>query len=393
MGGSPTLTATRLYSAGVRLSSITDWLSNQTLFNYDAVGNLKGIVYPNSSQAAFAYDAANRLTSVTQGISVTTYFSSTYTRGGLGLLLSSVESGSSTQGYNYDALNRLTAALLGGASPVTRTWGYDAAHQITQSGVQVGVASSVTVTNRTYDPANELTGLVEQQGVTTTRTLTYTYNLNGGRTTQASSPGTPLTYTFDLAGRMSGFSNGASPYTYSYNGDGLRMVKNGGSPEYYAWDLSGNLPDLLQDGTASYIYGPNGMPIEEVTGASAYYYHTDQLGSVRALSDAAGTKVASYSYDPYGVPLSVGGAVYNPLRYAGEYADAESGLVYLRARYYDPATQQFLSPDPLVVRSNRPYVYANSSPLSFTDPSGLLAFAVAGGVSIAVALACAGGFR
>lgn len=63
--------------------------------------------------------------------------------------------------------------------------------------------------------------------------------------------------------------------------------------------------------------------------------------------------------------------MYNPFGYAGEYRDAESGLMYLRARYYDPATQQLLTRDPMEGASGQPYAYAASSPLNYVDPSGM----------------------
>jgi RHS repeat-associated protein len=59
------------------------------------------------------------------------------------------------------------------------------------------------------------------------------------------------------------------------------------------------------------------------------------------------------------------------LQFNGQYTDAESGLIYLRARYYDPATGQFLSVDPLAARTRARYTYAAENPLSNTDPSGL----------------------
>jgi RHS repeat-associated protein len=80
---------------------------------------------------------------------------------------------------------------------------------------------------------------------------------------------------------------------------------------------------------------------------------------------------ATATYDPYGQQLSSTG-VANPLGYAGQYTDAESGLQYLRARYYDPATAQFLTKDPLVAITQEPYAYVGNNPLNATDPSGLI---------------------
>jgi RHS repeat-associated protein len=59
------------------------------------------------------------------------------------------------------------------------------------------------------------------------------------------------------------------------------------------------------------------------------------------------------------------------LKFCGQYLDSESGLYQLRARYYDPATAQFLTRDPLVAKTRSPYQYAMGTPLNATDPTGL----------------------
>jgi RHS repeat-associated protein len=65
-------------------------------------------------------------------------------------------------------------------------------------------------------------------------------------------------------------------------------------------------------------------------------------------------------------------SVYNPFGYAGEYIDAESGLTYLRARYYDRSTQQFLTRDPMEAESGQPYAYTGGNPTNAKDPTGQL---------------------
>lgn len=55
----------------------------------------------------------------------------------------------------------------------------------------------------------------------------------------------------------------------------------------------------------------------------------------------------------------------------GQYMDPETGLIYLRARYYDPATAQFLSRDPAVASTRGAYGYTGGDPLNASDPSGL----------------------
>jgi RHS repeat-associated protein len=101
------------------------------------------------------------------------------------------------------------------------------------------------------------------------------------------------------------------------------------------------------------------------------YYHQDQLGSTRALTDPNGTVVATYTYDPYGKLTASAGSVTTPFGYAGQYTDGESGLQYLRARYYDPSTGTFLSVDPAYSSTLSRYGYVDGSPLNSTDPAGL----------------------
>lgn len=60
-----------------------------------------------------------------------------------------------------------------------------------------------------------------------------------------------------------------------------------------------------------------------------------------------------------------------PLRYAGQYTDAQSGLQYLHARMYDPVTGQFLTVDPVGAATRAPYAYVGNNPLNGSDPAGL----------------------
>jgi RHS repeat-associated protein len=77
------------------------------------------------------------------------------------------------------------------------------------------------------------------------------------------------------------------------------------------------------------------------------------------------------TFDPYGNLYASVGAGRSSFGYAGEYQDP-SGLLYLRARYYDPAQGRFFQMDPSRLGQN-PYRYSYSNPLNYTDPSGLRA--------------------
>lgn len=133
------------------------------------------------------------------------------------------------------------------------------------------------------------------------------------------------------------------------------------------------MPTLLTDGTCAYVYGPDGTPLEQLDSAgNATWHHHDQYGSTRALTNSTGAVVATFTYDPYGGLVASTGTMTTPLGWGGQYRDPESGLLYLRARYYDPSTSQFLSQDPLVVVSGSAYGYGDNDPLNTTDPTGLL---------------------
>jgi len=151
------------------------------------------------------------------------------------------------------------------------------------------------------------------------------------------------------------------------------------------WDTAGSLPVLLQDGATRYVTGPDGLPIEQIgSGGTVLYDLHDQLGSTRALLDGTGATVAAYTYDPYGAVTAYSGTATTPFGYAGQYTDGETGLQYLRARSYDPATAQFLSVDPLVAQTGQPYAYVGADPLNATDPAGLcdIALPVVGRVHV-----------
>ena len=105
--------------------------------------------------------------------------------------------------------------------------------------------------------------------------------------------------------------------------------------------------------------------------ANAYYYQGDQLGSTRLVTDQSGAIAATYSYDPYGKTTAHTGSLNTPFQYTGQYRDTETNLYYLRARYYDPQTAQFLTRDPLEARTHSAYGYVGGDPLNAIDPTGL----------------------
>jgi RHS repeat-associated protein len=106
------------------------------------------------------------------------------------------------------------------------------------------------------------------------------------------------------------------------------------------------------------------------TTSTVTYLHHDQAGSTRLLTGSTGKTEATFTYGPYGELTGSTGTATTPLGYDGQYTSSDTGLIYLRAREYDPKTAQFLSVDPLVWLTRAPYTYAGDNPLNFGDPTG-----------------------
>ncbi len=149
----------------------------------------------------------------------------------------------------------------------------------------------------------------------------------------------------------------------------------GGTQTSYVYDVNASLPVLLDDGTHKYVWGL-GLAFAVDQAGNPFVYHTDGLGSIRALTDANGNVVQTYQYDEYGNVVSSSGSIIQPFQYTGEQRD-EMGFMYLRARRYDPASGRFIQGDPVLGFQEVPasldrYAYAVDNPVSLTDPSGLV---------------------
>ena len=77
------------------------------------------------------------------------------------------------------------------------------------------------------------------------------------------------------------------------------------------------------------------------------YIHTDAQGTPVMESDAQGHITKRFEYTPYGVVVTSMGAAPDGPGYTGHVNDPDTGLVYMQARYYDPAMGRFLSVDPV----------------------------------------------
>jgi RHS repeat-associated protein len=349
---------TRTYDSVGRLSTVKDWLAHTTTYLYDADSNLSTATYPNTTKSAYTYDNADHLTQIldTTGTKQTQFLKLTYTRDPAELITAE---GATT--YGYDPLERLSTAG-------TTTYGYDGANNLTS----VAITGSTTTT-LAYDAASQVGTLTKMNGASLVQKLTYTYDNAGNRTKVTDQNNVSTTLSYDQASRLSAY--GASG-TYKYNGDSLRTSKTvSGTTTQQVWAMSEGLPTIVKDGTTAYVTGLRGLPLEQIVTSgrttSVYYYHQDQLGSTRVITDSKGATVNTYNYDPFGNVASSTGTLVNPFRYAGQYFDLESGLYYLRTRYYDPVSSQFITRDPIVFDTRQPYSYVGDDPINAVDLSGL----------------------
>lgn len=196
--------------------------------------------------------------------------------------------------------------------------------------------------------------------------------------------GKTTTYTWEGRGYLAQVQSPEGTTTrFAYDGLGVRKSKTvtqGGvtiSTYYVTASLFG-LPQVLMEYQGStkqrsYIYGGTQVLFEEdPSGAKRYALSEGTVGSVTHHVDGTGNVTARYEYEAFGQP--VGGMA--RIGFTGERQDSETGLVYLRARYYDPSLGRFISADPFWGYLEEPasqnrYTYVLNNPLSYIDPLGL----------------------
>jgi RHS repeat-associated protein len=345
---------TRGYDKDSRLEKVTDWNSKETKFSYDPDSDLTATTFP-ANEDKYTYNDADQMSEVKMMEGTETLASLSYTRDGDGQVKTAsskgLPTGEATE-FTYDEDNRLTKAS-------STEYKYDAANNPTKIGA----------TEYTYNKGDELE---------TGTNLTYTYSEDGRRTKTKPSTGPATTYGYDQAGNLTTIERpeeNPEPKiedSFTYDGNNLRASQDiNGTTTQLTWDTAEELPLLLSDETNSYIYGPENLPIEQIpaTGETLYLHH-DQQGSTRLVTKSTGKTETTYTYTPYGTTANKTGTASTPLLYDGQYTSTDTGLIYLRAREYDPATAQFLSVDPALEETGEPYTYTEDNPLNAGDPSG-----------------------
>ncbi len=184
----------------------------------------------------------------------------------------------------------------------------------------------------------------------------------------------------DAANRLTSVTSGTLTTTFEHDGLGNRTAQTvGGVTTEYVLDVAGGLPEVIvatTGGASTYYIQVQGQVLAQQKAGAWAYVLPDHLGSVRQLVGSEGQVDLARSYDPFGSLLESAGSGESDFGYTGEWWGSYTDLLFLRARYYDPAVGRFISQDPWPGTATHPktlhsYMYAASNPIMYTDPSGL----------------------
>ena len=343
-------------------------------FQYDLVGNRTKITDPFGFATNYQYNNLNRLTTVTADSKNFTY---EYYGDGMVKAVNypQLTGGTSIRTeYTYDNINRLKTLKnkLGSQTIDQYSYNYDNNSNITS------VTENGQTTNYTYDALNRLIGIQRPGG----EQISYQYDSRGNRIIVSVNDKSldgfiPGDFSYNNWDELATFTTGGTTSNYYYDPEGLRTKKvtSSGTTRYY-YDTEDRVITESSNGviaTARTTWGKQALARK--TSGNYYYYLYNGHGDVTKVIDQNGNIINSYTYDEWGNILAKQEQLAQPLKYAGEYLDDESGLYYLRARYYDPTIGRFISRDsyegditnPLTLN---PYTYVENDPLGNIDPSG-----------------------
>jgi len=405
-------TMTYTYDTNNYLHSVTDYFNNVSTYTYNNVGQVIGISRGNDTYQ-YTYTPRGYLQSETRGGIVTGY---EYTNVGLLEKLTNTTVDNSpinSYTYEYDAAgNQTKKTETKGDASIVESYTYDsigrlesitAGNELTEYLYDAnGNRSTQTVTTDgvqnlvieyDYDLQNRLTEQISQRNGETEHKK-YAYDNNGNLYSEMTSvvkadagltehsivktgdvaqfPAVKL-YRYNLSNQLVSYQDdNGTKATYAYNPDGMRSSKtvNGNTTSYYYNGMYAVNEEQNGELTATNILGANGIIGRTVQGSTGYFVKNGH-GDVIQARTTDGTILGNYDYDPWGNSTFADGTWNNPIRYAGEYTDDETGLIYLRARYYDSDIGRFISEDPAKDGLNW-YVYCGNNPIAFVDPTGMI---------------------
>ncbi|MEM6434653.1 MAG: RHS repeat-associated core domain-containing protein [Cyanobacteria bacterium P01_D01_bin.115] len=318
----------------------------ETTYDYDLAGRLTDLTHQQGATVIadydFDYDRANRLKQL-----VTPDGTSDYTYNDRHELTSTDHSYQGDEAYNYDATGNRTDNITGDHNRLLEDGTYT--YQYDNEGNRTRRVETATgeVTEYSWDHRNRLTKIeTKDSSGTVTHAVAYTYDVYDRR----------ITKSIDADGDGAGV---ASEENFVYDGGHIALV----------FDENGN---QIQ----RYFHGPQIDQIlaEETVNGDTHWALTDHQGSVRDVIDNSGTVLNHIVYDSFGQVTSETDPAFDfRFGYTGRERDEESGMLYYRARYFDPAVGTFVGEDPLgfAAGDSNLYRYVFNSPTNFTDPSGM----------------------
>ena len=338
-------------------------------YKYDIMGRITNMVYHRPTRGfipyyiRYRYDASGRILS----------------KGGYGGSQGAV----GCVDYTYDELGRLKSEIDYEMVTITNSYNYDLAGNRTSVGGTFTTAYSTPANNNrlaawgsngsmSYNDAGCVTCLTRN---TKTNISSLSLSWNGEyqlTQVEAVDPGynyNYIYYTYDSLGRKTSRTDNDTWEYYIY--DGMNLIA-----DYDAY--SGRI-------TRTYSYGPGVDNIQSMTiydeygGSETYYYIKDASNTVLTLINGSGEVVEYYYYDAFGnvkiwngnnylLPESAYG---NRFLFQGREYDYDTALYYFRARWYEPETGRWLSPDPIGISGGlNLYAFCGNDSVNFVDPEG-----------------------
>ncbi|PYM71132.1 MAG: hypothetical protein DME03_20055 [Candidatus Rokuibacteriota bacterium] len=297
----------------------------------------------------------------------------------------------------YDRANRILAivnrpAEIGGVPFSTYRYTYDRnGNRLSQVETQRSLTDGgAETTSYVYDNLDRLIGVTYAttqivDNIDASRTVTFDYDRNLNQVSKIRG-GTRTEFHFGIRDELLAVADGGGTATrFDYDQGKVRVKKIDAAGQETRYLNEGSSVVLEYRGAEAglgtfhkYDYGHELLSLTQVapSGRRSQFYLTDALASTTNLTDTGGTLAQSYRYDAWGRQRDQAGASDNPRQFTSQYRDAETGLQYFGARYYDEESGRFLSQDPLQGQPSMPsslhrYLYAHANPVRFTDPLGL----------------------
>ncbi|SHI22284.1 RHS repeat-associated core domain-containing protein [Streptomyces sp. 3214.6] len=309
------------------------------------------------------------------------------------LSLTDQANGKDTQCFAYDGYRRLTeawtpssndcatarsAAALGGPAPYWTSWTYKPGGlRDTQTEHK---ATGDTTTAYGY-PVVNATGAGQPHTLTSvtvdgTAATSFTYDEQGNTTRRYGPTGNAQDLAWDIEGELTRLTEGAKTTDYLYDANGELLIRRG--PDKTVLYLAGQ--ELHYDTAANKFtaqrYYPAGDATAVRTETSLSWMVDDHHGTASMTVDATTQAVTRRYTKPFGESRGTTPSVWpDDKGFLGKPTDTDTGLTHVGAREYDPTTGRFLSVDPVLApedhESLNGYAYANNTPVTMSDPTGL----------------------